>query len=204
MHEDDRALVRSLRRGGDEAFRAFFDEYFPRLYRFCVRRLDDADAEEATQAALIAAVRRIETWRGEASLFTWLCQIARHEISAHLRRERRHRDVVRLDDGPEVRAELESLGADPELGTDAGSGRIEGQEVVQLILDHLPAGYGRVLEWKYMLELSVEEIAERLGTTPTAIQSMLARARRAFRRQYEAMNAEVVPITARMGEGRTS
>ena len=75
-------------RGGDErAFHEFFDAYYPRLYRFAVARvrLEDA-AEDIAQATLVLAIRKAGTWRGEAALFTWLCTLCRHEISAYCRR----------------------------------------------------------------------------------------------------------------------
>jgi DNA-directed RNA polymerase specialized sigma24 family protein len=49
------------------------------------------------------------------------------------------------------------------------------------VLDHLPPHYGSVLEWKYIDELPVQEIADRLGMRLRAAESLLARARRAFR-----------------------
>jgi RNA polymerase sigma-70 factor (ECF subfamily) len=104
--------------------------------------------------------------------------------------------VVPIDDDESVRAELESLGADPELTPERLEDRRRGHEVIQLILDHLPGDYGRVLEWKYMEGYSVDEIAERLATTPIAVQSMLARARGAFRKQHAAIGDELLGFAA--------
>jgi RNA polymerase sigma-70 factor (ECF subfamily) len=52
---------------------------------------------------------------------------------------------------------------------------------VQATLDHLPGRYGQVLEWKYIQGLSVDEIATRLGVGYKAAESLLTRARGAFR-----------------------
>jgi RNA polymerase sigma-70 factor (ECF subfamily) len=52
---------------------------------------------------------------------------------------------------------------------------------VRSTLDHLPGRYGDVLEWKYLQDLSVNEIAERLGVGYKAAESLLTRARAAFR-----------------------
>lgn len=194
MHDPDRDLARRMAAGRDEAFRLFFDRYFPRVYRFCSRRLDEQAAEDVSQMVMINAVRNIARYRGEASLFTWLCQIARHEVSAHYRRRQRHRDVVMVEDDPMVRSELESLSADPDLTPEGAADHRQSQELVQLILDHLPGDYGRVLELKYVEGYSVEEIAGRLATSPVAVQSMLARARNAFRAQYAAVADEVARL----------
>ncbi len=201
MHQSDRELAKRMVAGRDAAFRLFFDRYFPRVYRFCSRRLAEDAAEEVTQTVLINSIRHIASYRGEASLLTWLCQIARREISAHYRQQARHGNVVPLDDHEGVRAEIESLAADPDLAPERLAARSQGQAVVQLILDHLPGEYGRVLELKYMEGYSVEEIAGRLATTPVAVQSMLARARSAFRKQYAYLADEVAGFGSSKGQG---
>ena len=53
--------------------------------------------------------------------------------------------------------------------------------IIEATLDALPGRYGEVLEWKYIDELSVQEIAERLKLGPKAAESMLTRARESFR-----------------------
>ncbi len=203
MHQDDRELAKQMVKGKDAAFRLFFDRYFPRVYRFCLRRLGEDSAEEIAQIVLVNAIRHISTYRGEASLFTWLCQIARNEISTRYRAEARHSRIVLLEDSDEARAELESLSADPALTPESVVDRHQGQAVVQLILDHLPGDYGQVLEWKYMHGYSVEEIASKLATTTIAVQSMLARARGAFRKQYEAISTEVGNFGVQPDAGET-
>lgn len=180
---DDRALVEKLLARDERAFAEFFDTYAPRIFRFAMRRAGDEDlAEEITQTTLIAAVGKLKTWRGEASLFTWLCTIARRQIVDHWRKTARQPELHSLDDHPDVRAALESLASEND-GPDALiDGRIA--ERVQITLDYLPDRYGDVLEWKYLQGLSVNEIAERLATTPKAVESTLTRARQAFREGF--------------------
>jgi len=185
----DRDLVRRLRAGEEAAFDAFFAAYFPGLYRFALARTrEDANAaEEVVQAALCAAVRRLETWRGEASLFTWLCTICRHEIAGYYRRNRLVPPAVRLpEDLADVRAALESLAAaegDPEESLR----RKELMRLVRVALDHLPHRYGDALEWKYLDGLGVPEIGARLGIGTKAAESVLTRARDAFRDAFAAL-----------------
>ena len=178
----DRAMVRRLLDGHEETFAAFFSNYFPRLFRFALVRLNhDADeAEEAAQAALCQAVAKLNTYRGEAMLFTWLCTICRHEIYAMHRRKRRAPQPMTLtEDALEVRAALESLSA--LSGPHEEMQRKELARQVQVTLDWLPAKYGDALEWKYIEGLSVKEIASRLGMGDKATESLLTRARGAFR-----------------------
>lgn len=179
----DRDLARRLRRGDKRAFETFFDTHFPALYRFSRARLGDDDlAEEAVQAALSTALDRIHTWRGEASLMTWLHTIVRREILRLAERRRRDREILVLfEDAPDIEAAIASLESgergDPERLLD----RRELARRVQATLDRLPDRYGDALEWKYIQGRTVAEIAERLGVGPKAAESLLTRARAAFR-----------------------
>jgi len=190
-HESDKELVQRMLSGDEDAFRQFFDLHFPGLYRFALARLGhDADAaEEVAQSALSKVVRKLHTYRGEASLFTWVCTFCRWEISAwHAQRGRRGIAVELVEESAEVRAALESLSA---LGGDGPRERLLRREVgaqVRLTLDQLPVRYGDALEWKYVEGLSVKEIAVRLGVGPKAAESLLTRARQAFRDAFATLS----------------
>jgi len=82
---EDRRLVKRLLAHDREAFNAFFDGYFPRLYRFARTRLgnDPDSTKEVVQVTLTKAIRKLATYRGEAALFTWLCTICRNEIAEY-------------------------------------------------------------------------------------------------------------------------
>jgi RNA polymerase sigma-70 factor (ECF subfamily) len=185
---DESELIRRMLAGDERAFDAFFESHFPRLYRFALPRLNgDVEAtREVVQATLGKAMRKLGDFRGEAALFTWLCQICRREVVDRLRSERRHSDrIVLIDDRPELRAAIESLEAPDEYDLVKSYGRAEVGRLVQTVLDRLPARYGDALEWKYVEGRSVEEIGERLGIGHTAAQSLLARARVSFREALE-------------------
>ena len=59
--------------------------------------------------------------------------------------------------------------------------------MVWAVLDHLPVRYGNALQWKYIQGLSVREIASLLGASPKAAESVLTRARQAFRDGFAAV-----------------
>ncbi len=190
-YQHDKIVVGRLLTGDELAFEDFFGTYFPRLFRFALARLDhDADAaEEVVQSTLCRAVRKLATYRGEAALFTWLCTFCRHEISAHVVRERRTaHDTPLLEDAPDVRAALESLSAAAADGPDEPLRRQELARLVHLTLEYLPERYGDALEWKYIHDLSVAEIAERLQVGPKAAESLLTRAREAFRDAFATLH----------------
>jgi RNA polymerase sigma-70 factor (ECF subfamily) len=181
-------LIRRMLAGEERAFQAFFESLFPRLYRFALPRVDrnEEAAREVVQATLTKAMRKLADFRGEAALFTWLCQICRREIVDRVRAERRRSEhVVLIDDQPDLRAAMESIEAPDEYDLVKSYGRAEFGRLVHSVLDRLPARYGDALEWKYVEGHSVEEIGERLGIGHTAAQSLLARARVSFREALE-------------------
>jgi RNA polymerase sigma-70 factor, ECF subfamily len=183
---NDRTLVARALAGDEQAFTELFDTYFPRLFRFALRRVGDEDAaEEVVQATLTRAMRSLGTWRGEASLLTWLCTICRHEVSAHWERAGRGPGFTLIDDLPEVRATFESLTDDER--PDKALERLETAGAVQIVLDQLPGLYGDILEWKYAYGMTVMEIAQRIGSTDKAVESMLTRARHAFREGFSSL-----------------
>ena len=174
--------------GEERAFQAFFQSLFPRLYRFALPRVDrnEEAAREVVQATLTKAMRKLADYRGEAALFTWLCQICRREIVDRVRAEKRRSErVVLIDDQPDLRAAMESIEAPDEYDLVKSYGRAEFGRLIQSVLDRLPVRYGDALEWKYVEGHSVEEIGERLGIGHTAAQSLLARARVSFREALE-------------------
>lgn len=183
-HPTDAELARRMLEGDERAFQEFFDGHFPRLFRFALTRLGgNADAaEEAAQAALCLAVTRLQTFRGEATLFTWLCTICRHEIARHLRSSGPSGSSLALpEDEDSCRAALESLAAADGGDPEALFRKEEIARLVQVTLDSLPWRYASALEWKYLRDVPVREIAERLGLGLKATESLLVRARAAFR-----------------------
>lgn len=174
---EDATLVRRMLEGDERAFDEFFDIYFDRVFRFALRRTRDEDAaEEVAQATLVRAMRKLGTWRGEASLFTWLCAICRREQMTYWTK----RNTTAR--GPA--ATLDRLPA-PTDGPEQAMQREETSEIVHAALDELPDRYGDLLEWKYIEGQAVSEIALHLGSTPKAVESMLMRARQAFRVVFE-------------------
>jgi RNA polymerase sigma-70 factor (ECF subfamily) len=194
MPSGDRDLARRLRHGDDSAFEEFFAEYFPRVYRFARARLtgDDDAAEEVAQATLIRALDKIGTYRGEAALFVWLCSFCRHEIAAWFKRSGRAIQVSLSDDSAATRVILDAIAA---LSGDDPEREYERRELsclVHVALDHLPGKYKEALVGKYLEGASVEEIGRRLDLGYKAAESLLTRARQAFREGFAAVSSRHV------------
>jgi RNA polymerase sigma-70 factor (ECF subfamily) len=177
----DRKLAQRVLAGEERALRQFMDEYGPRLFRYARHRLGNlADVDDVVQATLAQAARRLETYRGEATLLTWLVQICRHEISRTLHKASQSDMMEPFLNNELLRATVEQI-ADDSTTPEGEATRREVISLVQFALDQLPEHYAAALEMKYIYGYGSKEIAQALSSSDDAIQSLLARARRAFR-----------------------
>lgn len=178
--QQDLALAERMLRGDEAAMTEFCERHLPRLYRFALHRLPTPeDADDVVQIVLSNAARRIETYRGQSSLHTWLISICRREVAKHLARAG-DQPLVSMFQGAaaEEVANLPGPVADqPDRLTANG----ELTALVHEALDRLPERQARALELKYVDGYSSKEIARQLALSDEAVQSLLARARRAFR-----------------------
>ena len=184
----ERELIDRVLAGDERAFSEFFDAYFPRLYRFAFPRLarDVETTREVVLTTVGKVMRSLPLYRGESALFTWMCQICRCDISDRVELQRRDaKRMLLADDTPELRAAFDAVEAPEEVGPATRYARGQTLQLIHVVLDRLPHRYGDVLEWKYLEDRSVEEIGIRLGIGRTAAQSILARARVAFRDSVE-------------------
>src|SRR2546428_13589270 len=98
-----------------------------------------------------------------------------------------------MGDSPDFRGALVYLAAEAARDPDGEMQRREVARLVQVTLDALPRSYGDALEWKFVQGLPVKEIAARLNLRLKAAESLLTRARQAFRDGFSA-------VTRRRGE----
>jgi RNA polymerase sigma-70 factor (ECF subfamily) len=189
-HLRSRRLIKRMLRHEEQAFTEFFDRYFARLYRFALVRLSDdtESAKEVVHVALTKAMQKLDSYRGEAGLFTWLCSICRNEINDHLSRlVRARKHIVLTEDYDDIRAIVESFESPANERPDDGFLRLEASRLIQVALDRLPSHYGDVLEWMYIYGFSAKEISVRLKIGLDATHSLIARAKRAFREVYSTL-----------------
>src|SRR5205807_156177 len=104
----------------------------------------------------------------KAAFATWLRGIAVHVLRNHFRRQRRHTSLNGVD--PATRADTEQR---------------ERSERVAHALSRLPERYEQVLRAKYLDGQSVAAVGASWNETPKAVESLLTRARQAFREMYD-------------------
>ncbi len=201
----DKALASRILAGDDELFRQTFDAFFPRLYRFAKVRLNgDHDAAcDVVQQTFCKGIERLDSYRGEAALYTWFCQICRNTLIDYCRaRNIQTERFIPLEDHPNIRAVLDTLTAPVSDQPETRASRHDAIRLIQATLDALPVRYGDVLELKYADGMSVKEIAERLNISEKATESTLTRARKAFREAFSEMTAlDEILLTERSVNG---
>lgn len=126
-------------------------------------------ADDVVQETWLVAARRLGSFDPARARFTaWVCGIAANVIRNHLRARTRHRRRNRpLADAPEP-----------------ATADADRSERVAVALARLSDRHERVLRAKYLDQRSVAEIAAEWGETEKAVESLLTRARQAFREAY--------------------
>ena len=177
-------LLRKAVLAGDEAaWRQWCLENFDPLDRFvlwrCGCRRDEAD--EIVQETWLVAVRQMRRFNPEQGRFlAWLRGIAANVRRNQLRHRRRQaRSLQNGSDEP-----VDEV-ASPAIGESSVEEERHRAEQIAAVLDALPERQEAVLRSKYLDGLSVNEIAAQWNETPKAIESLLTRARQAFRERFE-------------------
>ncbi|HVL20550.1 MAG TPA: RNA polymerase sigma factor [Amaricoccus sp.] len=184
---DDMALVELARRHDEAAVRTLVQRHNRRLFRVARGVLrDDAEAEDVVQATYVRAFTRLDGFRGEAALVTWLTRIALNEALGRLRRRRPRADLAALD------AEVASGGglivfpmspAPP--GPESEAGRAQIRAILERAVDALPEPFRLVFVLREIEGLSTEEAATLLAIRPETAKTRLHRARRLLRLSIE-------------------
>ncbi len=154
----------------DELVRRHQRPLFGFVYRMCGNR---ADAEEMVQQALIRAWQGLAGFRGQSSFKTWLYRIATNLCINRVTRRKPLVEIPETLPAPQADEPEETLR------------RKVIDELVQAALDKLPSDQRAALVMVTYDELSYNEVAQALGKTPKAVDSLLVRARRNMRQLLE-------------------
>ena len=147
--------------------------------------VSDEDRNDLLQATLMQIVRRLGSFRAESSFSTWLFRVTANEALMLMRSRRRHRArVVEGLDWEEL-ATLPSDNDNEVVQIDVGVANRERDARVRDALAELPEDYRDVVVAHYHLDLGLQEIADKLAITESAVRSRLHRARTRLRTLLE-------------------
>ena len=167
----EQSLRRAVLRGDARAWQTLYDSAFADVFAYvhwrCAGLSDLAD--DITQETWLVAVRRIRTFDPERGSFAnWLCGIAANLLRNHFRAKQAAMNRKAL----------------PDRAMAGDSQQREQAERVAQVLAELPERYEAALRAKYLEQRSVEQIALLWRESPKAVESLLSRAREAFRAAY--------------------
>ena len=161
-----------------------FREYAPRIYNLARRMLgNDADAEDVTQEVLLQVVRKLDTFRGESQISTWLHRVTVNAALAHRQKRfnrQKHEAGEAADDLLETAAPESAVKRwnvspeDPVLAA-------EQAEMIEKAIEQLPEPFRDVHLLADVEGLPNAEIGEMLGLSVPAVKSRLHRARMRMR-----------------------
>jgi len=170
---DDGELVEAILGGSREHFDLLYQSYFPRVYRFALKRLGDpGEAEDVAQDVFMTVFRALSSFQGNSTLLVWIFGITRNTVNRRFRRRRPRLEC--LDDGARQVAGEE---APPDRAADARRILDRCEEVIEQKLTPLQR---RIFHLKHLRRQSIRNIAEGLGKSEDAVKANLYRMRRAL------------------------
>lgn len=178
---DDDGLLERMGADDSAAYRVLVERHIDRAYALALRLLRNiADAEDVAQEAMVKAWTRRTEWRpGHAKYSTWLYRVV---VNRCIDLQRRPRGAC-LDDIAEP--------VDESGDTVESIHRRQVYGRLELAMDALPTQQRAALTLAYFDDLGNPDIAEILGTTVSAVESLLKRGRQGLRSKLRRVESEV-------------
>jgi len=167
----DEQLMQRIQQGEQKAFQILVERYVTPLQRYASRFLSNAnEAEDVVQESLLKVWRNAERWQADkAKVSTWIYSIT-HNLCIDLYRRKRL-DTVSLDEALET----------PEAPELSDLNALEISQHLSIALQALPERQRSALLLCYYQGMSAQEAASVMSVSNSAVESLLARARRALR-----------------------
>ena len=172
--DEERALVERCRRGELGAFEELYRAHAGRLFSLTCRMVGNpADAEDLLQEVFLAAHRKLDTFRGESALGTWLYRLAANLCLDYLRSRAARTSQVTdsLDDEPWI----------PDAGSRGLAERTVSKMDLERALALLPDGCRAAFVLHDVEGLEHGEVAAVLGIAEGTSKSQVHKARRRLR-----------------------
>lgn len=171
---DDQKLILEILDGSAEHFEMLYRAYFPRVYRFALKRLGDAgEAEDVTQEVFFTVFNALGSFRGNSTLLVWIFGITRNTVNRRFRRPRPRLESI---DAPGA-ADPASDGVATDQTVEARRLLVRCEDVIERELTPLQR---RIFHLKHLRCQSIRSIANKLGKSEDAIKANLYRMRKAI------------------------
>ena len=177
----DYSLIDKIVDHNERGLYELFKKYHSPVYNFVYKQLKDrAVADELTQDIFMSLIESLRDFRYQCSLKTFIFTIARNKIIDHFRKKKIKR--ILFSALPQFVVEgLASVMMDDDLE------KKQLQQTIEQTFHKLPRDYQLILRLKYIEDRSVRYIARRLVRTFKSTESLLFRARKAFKQIYKSV-----------------
>ena len=170
----DRELVDQILSGSREHFDLLYETYFPRVFRFALKRLNDpGEAEDVAQEVFMTLLSALPSYQGQSSLLVWIFGITRNKVNRRFRKPRPHLEPL------EAGSALDVAGNEAPTEETVEARRILGR-CEDIIENDLTALQRRIFHLKHLRQQPIRAIAEALGKSEDAIKANLYRMRRSI------------------------
>lgn len=167
----DDLLIKMIRAGKAEAYRALVERYQDMVYNLCFKvLLDEDEAKDAAQDTFIKAYQALNTFREESKFSTWLYRIASNMAIARTRRKKRSGP---LEEARHLASDEQSSGNQP-----GNMSQEERSHYLHLALAQLEENDRLLLSLYYLEEVSMDETAEISGLDKNTVKVRMHRARK--------------------------
>lgn len=170
----DEFLIQRFKEGSKDAFDVLYYRYLPKVYKRVRYVVPENDVEDVTQEIFIAALRSLQSFRGDSKFGTWLRTLTNHKV-AEFYRKRTRKQEPRL--APLSDAAMQVTG-----GT---SQSMEERIFLQRALQNLPENYREIILLRFAEDLQFNEIADLTDQNLEATKSLFRRAITALRTHLE-------------------
>ena len=174
----DEALIERTGRGDQEAFEILYERYFPRVYRFVSRRLNNrSDVEETVQEVFINVFSSMASFRGEAPFVSWVLGLTRRTIAARFKKKRPATVPLETEDPERIDPLIPTAHREPTpLEHYECRERIE--RLQNAATHQLNANQWKLFQLYHLEHHSIHEIAVATSKSEDAVKSNLYRARK--------------------------
>lgn len=165
----------------EQRFLAIYEKYVDEVYQYLYLRtgFEKCSAEDITQEVFMDAYRNLSGFLGLCSERTWIFRIAGNKLNDFYRKQYRVKfSQVELDEETTEKLEDQSQNIEENLEKEYE------REKVKACLKEIPEQYRIILCMKYLDDCNVKEIASLVNKSPKAVESILQRAKKAFRLKY--------------------
>ncbi|HWQ89172.1 MAG TPA: sigma-70 family RNA polymerase sigma factor [Desulfitobacteriaceae bacterium] len=158
------------------SFEEIYEKLSPLIYRFVIVRVPASEAEDLTAEIMVKVWRNLAGLKEKTSLQAWALSIAYHQIIDYYRSEK-HIPVISANNQPDIEG----------LTPDHAEQLIK-MNSIEETLTKLPASQVAVIQLRIVEGFSAAEVADILGTSKQAVDSLLYRAKKRFRKYYAVRN----------------